>query len=601
MIKNRILEDLKRVIEDLGYQTTDIVCSIPKNSNFGDYSTNVALQLAKLQPSTTKQSPVEIANEIVDRLQVTEDSDHYLEKIEVAGGGFINFFLKDEELLKNLKQNNITIPQSKREKVMVEFTDPNPFKEFHIGHVFSNAVGESLSRLFEFSGATVWRANFFGDVGMHVAKAIYGIQKKLQEDKLTFSDLEDKPLKERIKFMGQAYAVGATVFEEDKQAQEEMKRLNLLIFVAAQEHWQEAKDWKPRVDYRKYLPNIDERELAEIKKMWVVGRQWSLDYFEDIYKLLGTKFDGYYPESLTGEWGYDFVLEGLKKGIFEESDGAIVYRGEKHGFHTRVFINKLGLPTYETKDIGNAPLKYSEFAYDKSLIVTANEITEYFKVVISAMKEVNPKLGVKHQHLGHGVVRLPEGKMSSRTGKILTFDELFETVKSKIEAQLLDFDPEEKEQVLNIVSVGAIKFAMLKHNPAVDTIFDIDKSVALEGDSGPYLQYTYARARSILRKGSQMDKVDPKVDSLEKEERQVLQRIEYFEGVAKEALESLHPNVVASYLLELAADFNLFYQKHRIIDAEANKKELRIALVTSVSSILKQGLYLLGIEAPERM
>ncbi len=600
MIKQRILEDLKKAVEGLGYPSTDIVLSIPKNPAFGDYSTNLAMQLAKLLPAKNKQSPTEIANEIISNLSHLS----YLSKIEEAGGGFINFFIKTETLINNLQDIINTRPAKKTgEKVMVEFTDPNPFKEFHIGHVFSNAVGESLSRLYQHSGAVVWRANFFGDVGMHVAKAIFGIRQKLKKDNLIFSDLETKALNERISFMAQSYALGSSAYDNDDKAKIEMNHLNLLIFVAAQQYWQETSNWQPRVDYRKHIDHIDESELAEIKHLWVKGRQWSLEYFESIYKLLGTKFDGYYPESLTGEWGYDFVIEGLKKGIFETSEGAIVYRGEKKGLHTRVFINKLGLPTYETKDIGNAPHKYSEFEYDRSIIVTANEINEYFKVVISALKEVNPELGEKTIHLGHGVVRLPEGKMSSRTGKVFTFEELFEAVKNKIEAILKDFDIENKAQMLNVVAVGAIKFAMLKHQPAIDTIFDIDKSAALEGDSGPYIQYTYARAKSILRKGLSNlgDLSNLGIETLEKEERQILQKIEYFDGIIEEATQSLHPNLIATYLLDLASDFNLFYQKHRIIDAEQNKKEFRLALTKAVSIVLKQGLYLLGIETAERM
>ncbi|MBI2597084.1 arginine--tRNA ligase [Candidatus Daviesbacteria bacterium] len=597
MLKKRIEEDLKKAVEDLGYSVTDIVLTSSKNPLFGDYSTNIALQLAKQRSSNDKQSPQEIAKKIIGNL----GNLSYLSNLEIAGGGFINFFLKDETLLSNLGSlSNLSLQKKNHEKVMVEFTDPNPFKEFHIGHVFSNAVGESLARLFEARGDVVWRANFFGDVGMHVAKAIYGILNKLKREDLTFRDLEKMPLSERIKFMGQAYVLGAAAYEEDRP-KEEMEKLNLLIFVAAQQYWQEAKGWEPRVDYRKHINHIDEEELKEIKNIWITGRKWSLEYFETIYQLLGTKFDGYYPESLTGEWGYNFVLEGLKKGIFETSEGAIIYRGEKHGLHTRVFINKLGLPTYETKDIGNAPHKYSEFKYDKSVIVTANEINEYFKVVIAAMKEVNPDLGRKTIHLGHGVVRLKSGKMSSRTGTVFTLEELFEIVKSKIAALLKDFPDSEKEQTINKVSIGAIKFAMLKHQPEVDTIFDIEKSVALEGDSGPYIQYTYARARSVLRKNLSDLSDSSNLSKLEAEERQILQKIEYFDGVVEEAIQSLHPNIIASYLLELAANFNLFYQKYRILDAGEGKKDFRLSLTNTVANILKQGLFLLGIEAPERM
>ena len=612
MFKQKILEDLKRVVEDLGYKSTDTVISIPQNSTFGDYTTNLALQLAKLESSKSKQSPVEIANEIVDSVMGQESSKKYLEKAEVAGGGFINFFVKPESLMENLQQicNQAAILKSNNEKVLVEFTDPNPFKEFHIGHLFSNSVGESISRLFEAKGFEVKRVNYFGDVGMHAAKSIWGIQKKLEKDQISLADLEKRTLRERVEFLGQAYAEGAKAYEENKEICEQIKRINLLVYISAQQYMEETAKFQPQADY-KSLVEFNEKELGAIRAIFEKGRKWSLDYFETIYALLGTKFDFYYPESIVGEYGLKEVLTHIDDKVFEKSDGAVIFPAEKFGLHNRVFVNSMGLPTYEAKELGLAFKKHQDYPYDRSIVVTGNEINEYFKVLLLALSKIYPELSKKTIHVGHGMVRMLGGKISSRKGNVLTFEEIFDAVKSKLEVLLADFEPkEEREHLLNQVCVGAIKFAMLKHQPADDTIFDVEKSVALEGDSGPYIQYACARANSILRKANiNYQSNNPHVDShsilpqimLENEERQILQKLEYFGDIVEEAVKSLKPNAVASYLLELSAIFNLFYQKHRIVNASEDKKEFRLALTCAVSQVLKKGLYLLGIEAPERM
>lgn len=599
-VREELQQAIKRALSESDISEIDPYLERPENEAHGDYSSNVALILSK----RVKQSPLEIAKTIREKLLSNKDITRFIKKIELAAPGFLNFWLSQKYLISQLDrviEEEEKFGRGKKlsgQKIMVEFTDPNPFKEFHIGHLYSNAVGESITRLFAAESATVWRANFFGDVGMHVAKAIFGMQQMMKDKGLMINNLEKKPLAERVKFMGQAYALGATAYEEDKNAKEEMGSLNLLIFVAAQEYWQEEKGWKPRVNYRKHISDINEEELVQVKKLWVAGRKWSLEYFEGIYKRLGTKFDGYYPESLTGEWGYDLVLEGLKRGIFEENDGAIVYRGDKHGLHTRVFINKLGLPTYETKDIGNASHKYSEFVYDKSLIVSGSEINEYFKVVIAAMKEVNPELGEKTVHLGHGIVRLSSGKMSSRTGEIITVEWLLDEAKRRI----LEAFPDMDQKTADIVSVGAVKYALLKHGIGRDIIFNFDESISLEGDSGPYLQYTYARCRSVLRKAGKSNWTNlTNWSNLEPEELTLLRAMHRFPEVLEEAAEKFAPNIVCKYLFDLAQKFNLFYQKHPILKSSGAVRDFRIALTSRSGQVLKNGLFLLGIEAPERM
>ncbi|MBI2009921.1 MAG: arginine--tRNA ligase [Candidatus Chisholmbacteria bacterium] len=728
-------EQIEKVLKELGFPKVDFSLERPAEEEHGDYSSNVAMQLfskfqitnAKLQTNFKSQiskysNPRQLAEKITEKLQAKSPTSpagryqlkaiasievagpgrkkniinhksyiKYVDRIEVAGPGFINFFFKPEYFtleLERILEEKEDFGKGKAlsgQKFVVEYTDPNPFKEFHIGHLYSNIVGESLCRLFEANGAIVWRADFFGDVGMHTAKALYGLWRKFQIplrqssgqanakfqiDWRKFRDLEKKSLAERVKVLGQAYTLGSQAYEDEPKAAREMKKLNLLAFVASQEYWQKEKGWKPRVDYRSHIGKIDEEELAEVRELWVKGRTWSLDYFEEIYARLGTKFDGYYPESLTGEWGYQVVMDGLKKGVFTRSDGAVVYKGEKKGLHTRVFINKLGLPTYETKDIGNPLMKYNDFKYDKSLIVTGNEIDAYFKVVIAAMKEVEPELGEKTEHLGHGMVKLKEGKMSSRTGKILSGEWLLDEAKKRVTEILSNLDTKltkkERDHVAEIVGMGAVKYALLRGNIGRDVAFDFKESVSFEGNSGPYVQYAYARAKSVLRRANNQfssskdqsssndsnskqfenSKIENslkirklKIENfdLNREELQVLRYLDRFPEVVEIAALEYAPNTVCSYLYELAGRFNTFYNKHSILGRAEEGKQgkqgkqgeqgeegsvtsinqlpqstralrqaqdlvaFRLALTVGVAQVLKTGLGLLGIAAPEKM
>ena len=284
---------------------------------------------------------------------------------------------------------------------MVEFTDPNPFKELHIGHLYSNAVGEAISRLFEANGAEVMRACYQGDVGMHVAKAIWGNAKKTQNSKVKTQNFNSK-----VKIYGEAYVFGTAAYEDNPEAAAEIKELNIKLY--------EAKS-------------------AEIMKLYKLGRRWSLLYFDSIYKRLGTKFDYFYFESEAARGGLKVVEEGLKKGVFEKSEGAVVFKGERYGLHTRVFVNSQGLPTYEAKELGLAPAKFADFPYDLSIIVTANEINDYFRVLLKCLDLLYPDLAKRTRHIGHGFVKLPGAvKMSSRKGNVLTAEWLLDEAKKKV-------------------------------------------------------------------------------------------------------------------------------------------------------------------------
>ncbi len=579
----------------------------------GDVSTNVALKSARTVSQPQLAQPRALAQALTE--QMTSPT---IDRIEVAGPGFINFYLSEQflksEIGRLVSKGESILPQFNHgNKVVVEYTDPNPFKEFHIGHLYSNVVGESIATLIEATGAEVWRADFFGDVGMHVAKSIWGLRHNLTEDGLTMKELETRDLTDRVKYLGKSYARGATAYEEDEAAKEEMKQLNFLAFKAAQEVVLPQYNKTPEIDYDQFIQDSD-FEYDEIKKMYSLGRKWSLEYFDSIYARLGTTFKGYYPESLTGEYGYGMVMAGLAEGIFETGEGgAIIFPGEKHGLHNRVFINALGLPTYETKDFGNAVAKYQDFPYDQSVIITANEINEYFVVVLKALRMLRPDLGDKTTHIGHGMVKLPDGKMSSRTGKILQGEWLLEEAKNRILEILKTSKPEmpasQADQVAEKVGQAAIKYAFLKASIGKDIAFSFDESLSFHGNSGPYLQYTYVRCASILEKAKSLQNsdinkpFDELLYSLTQSEKVLATALYRFPMVVEQAAKERAPHLVCTYLYELAQAFNGFYTQNSVLgsDVEPETTAFRLHLVQAVARVLQTGLELLGIETVEKM
>ncbi len=604
-----------------------IVIEQPPNSQLGDYATNVAMVLfSRKKGHLDFENPRQLAQALVTVLSESlniQDRESIISKIEIAGPGFINFFLSDHFLLERLKDmigKKSLHPQDtewQNMRVVVEYTDPNPFKEFHIGHLYSNIVGESIARLLEANGATVWRADFFGDVGMHVAKSIWGLLEKLEQDNISLEELSKKSLSDRVQYLGQGYALGATAYQDDKAAQQEIKQINFLAFKAAQQVVLPTFNEQPQVDFDAFIDSSQTKyKFEQIKKIYALGRKWSLAYFETIYARLGTTFDGYYPESRTGEYGYGMTLEGLDKGIFEKGEaGAIIYPGEKRGLHNRVFINALGLPTYETKDFGLAVAKNVDFPYDKSVIVTGNEINEYFQVVISALTALHPELGEKTHHIGHGMVRLPEGKMSSRTGKILRGEWLLDEAKNRVLTILSDtrpeFDQSTRNTVAEKVALAAIKYAFLKSNIGGDISFNFEDSLSFQGNSGPYLQYSYVRCVSVLAKAN-CDINEPSVilSSLKKcsdinlnmYEKDILKNLYQYSDIQKKAAVEYAPHCLCTYLYNLAQNFNAFYAHCPILlEEKVAVKNKRLAIVFAVAFVLKSGLRLLGIETVAAM
>jgi len=603
MFKSKIEEDLKKVAEELGYGSIDIVCDIPKNPAFGDYTSNIPLQLANQKVENSRHSPLEIAKEIETRLS-TLDSGDYLERVEVAGSGFLNFFIKLESLMANLHQvcdySSFVKPELELEddkkKILVEYASFNALKPVHVGHMRNIVLGEAITRLLESQGNEIFRVTYTSDIGLPAAKVVWA----LMADMEAFKEARNDSLGGRIDFLGQVYVKGHSAFEDSEESREEIKAVNKKIY---------------------------ERD-PEVVKIWQEALDWTFEYFDQIYNLVGTKFDKQFLESEVEGPGAQIVRENIGK-VFKEDQGAIIFPGEEFGLHNRVFISSAGNPTYEAKDMALANVQYQAFNFDEAIHVVAIDQEEYFKVIFKALEQLNPDLAKKEKHLSYGYVFLETGKkMSSRKGDVVTLSFVYEEIRKRIEEIVSTSHPErsegsltnvssdklrdssaspqndiitkdEKEEIVRIVSLGALKFSILKYSAISGINFDIEKSVSLQGDSGPYVQYSYARAKSVLRNAKYDYQPTEITGELEKEERELLRALDQFEFIVSKASDAYSPNTLAEYLLDLAKAFNLFYQKHQIISGE--KADLRLALTCAVAVILKQGLYLLGIESPERM
>lgn len=539
----------------IGARGVSFVVERPLDSAHGDYTTNAALIAAK----KLGKNPRAIADELANKLRSsTSLGPTSIEKIEVAGPGFVNITLSREAIALEIAESDAMGEEWGRgnnnigRRIIVEYTDPNPFKEMHIGHLMSNTIGEAISRLIGSEGATVIRANYQGDVGPHVAKALWALGEEGIAEPTTIQEI------------GAAYAKGSRAYEDSPEAKGEIDALNQAIYAGTDQ---------------------------VLMKRWRAGLAVSLAAFEQLYTILGTHFDYYFFESETAESGLRIVRDGLSKGIFEESEGAVIYRGEKKGLHTLVFITSKGTPTYEAKDISLAFLKEERVPSDCSIIVTAAEQVGHFRVVFAALEELAPLVAKKTTHVPHGMLRLASGKMSSREGNVITASGFIKNVIEKAEKK--NEDPVVAEQV----AIGAIKYMILRQAPGSDIIFDEEKSLSLEGDSGPYLQYALVRAKSVLaRQKSEIR--NPKAESQAKPyliERLML----HFPEVTARAARELAPNLLVNYLTELASEWNSFYAKGRIIGDSHEAHKLLVA--RAFANTMTNGLTLLGIPTPDKM
>ncbi|MDR1196750.1 MAG: arginine--tRNA ligase [Candidatus Nomurabacteria bacterium] len=555
---NEISGAVKKAVTALFGVEIEPTINVPE-AEFGDYATNAALVLSK----QLGQNPREVAQQIADKIS-TENPNL---STSIAGPGFINFKLADGEIIKSLNRAQLAKTDLYQNKVVVaEFSDPNPFKVLHIGHLYTSIVGDAISRLIETAGGTVHRVNFGGDVGLHAAKTIWAVLRALGgENPEKLADIKEN---QRVDWLSKLYVEANRAYSDDDEARLEIVALNKRLYEIT-----DSQDKKSN--------------LAQI--FWQT-RQWSYDYFDQFYQQIGIKFEKYYPESEVSKLGLKAVQDHPE--IYTKSNGAVVFEGEPYGLHTRVFVSSEGLPTYEAKDMGCTLQKYADYHFDEQIIITANDIVEYMKVVLKSLEQFAPAPARATKHFTHGMVKLPGGvKQSSRLGNSIKAVEVLELVAENQAAAQGNRDW--------ATILGAVKYALLKNRLGPDVIFDPETSVSLTGNSGPYLQYAGARAKSILRKLPEPASEISAEERLDANERALAIKLIRYTEIVSAATAELAPHLICSYLFELAGQFNRFYENAKV--AGHPRQNFRTALVKLYVATLDSGLNLLGIPTVEKM
>lgn len=494
-----------------------------------------------------------------------------IERIEVKGP-YLNFFVNKEILAHEIIKINHDYgkhKQHKKEKIMMEFAHPNTHKAFHIGHTRNISTGESLSRILEFLGKKVIRVNYQGDIGMHVAKTLWGL-KNLKKLGLT------KPTKDKGKWLGIVYAKSSDM-SKDESINNEIIKLN------------------------QDLHNGDK----ELLKLWKSSRQWSIDYYESVvYPDFDVKFDRFYFESEVEKQGVKIANKLYKKGIAKLSEGAIIMDYEKIGLGIFIILKSDKTPLYQTKDLSLAELQYKEHKPDAIYHVVGSEHKLYFKQLFKTLEYTNKKIADIEHHISYELVILPTGKMKSREGKVILYDDtlekLIDLANKGITSREQKLSKKEIDRRARIISLGAIKYAMLSNSTNKTIVFNENEIMNFEGNTGPYLQYSYARASSILRKAKKTNnKSQMNLPNFSESEILLINKIANFPEIVKKAGKQMNPALIANYSFELAQIFNEFYHANKVIGNEHEK--FRLKLVDSFRTTLKNSLYLLGIEVLEEM
>jgi arginyl-tRNA synthetase len=531
----------------------------PTDLTHGDYAINAALIVSK----QLGKNPIEVAQQLAQYIEANKDAT--ISSVSVAGPGFINISLSSEYINKQVRDilsNKESWGKNelyKHKKILVEHSSPNLFKAFHIGHVMNNAIGESIKRLSEYSGADVTTISYPSDVSLGIGKAVWILMQDGGLSKLdTFAHQT-----EEIAYLGECYVRGTRAYDDDQSVQPAIRAITMNVY--------------NKVNSPEY-------------EVYLKAKERNMEYFKSITKTLGSTFDDFIYESEAGEEG-KVIVQSHIGNIFKESEGAVIYEGEQDGLHTRVFINKEGNPTYEAKDVGLLSLKFNRYNPDLSLFVTDHEQSEYFKVVITAAGKINALWKERTIHRTHGRMSFQGQKMSSRLGGVPSAQALLDVLYEELEARSNTAEDDKRA-----IAVAALKFAILRTMAGKNINFDPETSLSFEGDSGPYLQYSTVRAKSVLKKAGAISATMPdEWQSIDLEK--ILIR---FPEVVQLAITEWSPHHLVGYLVQLAQFFNSWYGNTKIVD-DSSSSPYKAAITDAFVQTMEHGLYLLGIEVPEKM
>lgn len=533
----------------------NIELSVPSDPNLGDFALP-CYPFAKI----LKEDPMIIAAELREKINA-----NFIERMEVKGA-YLNFFvnkikLTDRVMKRVLMERDKYGGSNGKERIMVEFSQANTHKAFHVGHIRGTALGESLSRILAFSGNSVIRANYQGDTGMHVAKWIWCYK--------TFHHYEE--LKDDGAWIASIYVDAVKRLAEKSSLQQFVDEIN--------------RD----IGYKK-----------DLQKLWKESRKLSLDSLDRIYKELDTKFDIKFFESEMEKKGKDISMDLVRRGIAEESDGAIIVNLWKHNLGVWVLLRKDKTVLYSAKDLALADEKFNKYKVNRSIYVVGKEQEHYFSQLFKTL-ELMGNTTSQLRYVPVSLVRLPEGKMSSRTGDNILYsefkDELVKSARKEVTSRF-KLEEDEIEKRSSAIAVAAMKYSMLKQHPNKVIVFNKQEALQFEGDTGPYLLYSYARASSILDRSGKLAK-EFSVPKLKEKEIDLVKKIDEFPDRVVQAARELNPGVIANYAYKLAQMFNEFYAACKVLGSD--EIEFRVHLVEVFRTTIRNALRLLGIKVIERM
>lgn len=569
-----------------------IQVNLTRKDQNGDYTVVVfpLLKVSKKSPDVTGQ---ELGAEIIAAVPEVASFE--------AVKGFLNLTLSPEYwlgILNNAAANDdygYRHADDKSPLVMIEYSSPNTNKPLHLGHIRNNLLGYSLSRLLSVCGNKVVKTNIVNDRGIHICKSMLAWQK-----------WGNGATPESTGIKGD-HLVGDYYVKFDKEYKAELSALE------AQGMSKEEAEEKSQLmaEAREMLRKWEAGD-AEVRGMWEMMNEWVYAGFDETYKLLGVDFDKIYYESNTFKVGRDQVLEGLEKGKFyRREDGSVWADLTENGLDEKLLLRKDGTSVYMTQDIGTAKERFNDYAIDKMVYVVGNEQNYHFQVLSILLDRLGFEWGKDLVHFSYGMVELPEGKMKSREGTVVDADDLVADMiatareMGKEQGKLDGYSEEEAEAVYKTLALGALKYFILKVDPKKNMTFNPKESIDFNGNTGPFCQYSYVRVQSILRKAAEAG-FSPKIASdgsaLSAKEVQLLRMVEQFPNVVAEAGEIYSPAVIANFVYDLAREFNQFYHDFPIMkEADAVKRDMRLALCQVVGKTIKNALWILGIDVPERM
>lgn len=581
MMKDKI-ENLIRNALPEGLKDSKIEIEYPPKNIYGDYTTNLPLSIAANDPS---KKPLEVARLVVENIEKNTRENRFLEKIEVKKPGFINFFLSREtlrdELINILKMANHygASNRGKGKTMVIDYSSPNIAKPFGIGHLRSTIIGQAIYNIYQSQGWHCIGDNHLGDWGTQFGKLIVAIKK--------FSDQEDL----------------------DKLSVYDLEKLYVRF------HQEAEKDSRLETEAKKWFKKLEEGD-EEAKKIWKACINISKKEFEDIYQLLGIKFDYTLGESFYQPMIKEVVEELTKKGLALKSEGALIIKfPQDQGLSPVVILKSDGAATYFTRDLATIKYRLKKWKPDSMIYETGSDQILHFKQLFKTAEMLNWPYSLTGKevgffHIAHGLIRFKEGKFSTRKGQTIHLREVMEEAIKRAEriieesATSKNLSTKEKKEISKMVGIGAVKYNDLSQHYSKDIIFDWNKILNIKGNSGPYLQYTYTRCRAVMKKGQteKMSFNNLKIPSLKPEEEDLLRTVYRFPEVVEEAAIKFSPNLICSFAFDLAQKYNLFYGLHPIIKAKNKDVKLfRMVLTAVVSQLLKNALLLLGISVPEKM